>query len=517
MKRLINRSLLIVFSMFIAFLFMDKVSASYQGMVTSGVNFRKGPSISYGIYTEIKKGSYVEVLSLNTTSGGGCGAGWLNISYGGNNGYVCASYIYIDGNDIFLRPWTTPKKSIVGGAKYIGSQYIHASQYTSYLKKFNVASKNLYTHQYMGNLRAPWSEAKTSYNAYSKAGILESAFTFSIPIYNNMNDSYALPGTDFDVTGLDIVEDQEFEAKLDAQGFPESYKRRLRFIHKQHPTWVFESIKTNINFSDVVDNEQWICVIDSTNSNYLSSTDLSTEKGWHTPNWATTAYYLDPRNFIFNQERILQFEKLYYSDVYTEATVQAVLNGTFMSGTSTLDNQTYASIFVEAGRTNNINPVYLASLSKQEVVKQGGVGSKAVTGEEFTYKGKTYKGLYNFYNIGAYASEESPVLAGLVWGSVGYDFSNVTPANNNSNGNNNSGGNNTATPVVYVPTVKKGDPNNDGKINSADLLAIRKHLLGTSKLTGDYEKAADVNNDGKVNSADLLRVRQHLLGTNPIN
>ena len=506
MKRLINRSLLIVFSMFIAFLFMGKVNASYQGMVTSGVNFRKGPSTSYGIYTEIKKGSYVEVLSLNTTSGGGCGAGWLNISYGGNNGYVCASYIYIDGNDIFLRPWTTPKKSIVGGAKYIGSQYIHASQYTSYLKKFNVASNNMYTHQYMGNLRAPWSEAKTSYNAYKKAGILESAFVFSIPIYNNMNDSYALPGSDFDVTGLDIVEDQEFETKLDAQGFPESYKRRLRFIHKQHPTWVFESIKINVNFATVVENEFDICVIDGTNTAYRHSENYSSEKNWYTPNRETTAYFLDPRNFIFNEERILQFEKLYYNDIYTEATVQAVLNGTFMSGISTLDNQSFASIFAEAGKTNNVNPVYLASLSKQEV---GTNGSKATSGAEFTYKGKTYKGLYNFYNIGAYASEESPVLAGLVWGSVGYDFSNVTPSGDSGSG--------TATPVVYVPSVKKGDPNNDGKINSADLLKIRQHLLGTSKLTGDYEKAADVNDDGKVNSADLLRVRQHLLGTNPIN
>lgn len=517
MKRLINRSLLIVFSMFIAFLFMDKVSASYQGMVTSGVNFRKGPSTSYGIYTEIKKGSYVEVLSLNTTSGGGCGAGWLNISYGGHSGYVCASYIYIDGNDIFLRPWTSPKKAIVGGAKFIGSQYIHASQYTSYLKKFNVASNNMYTHQYMGNLRAPWSEAKTSYNAYSKAGILESAFTFSIPIYNNMNDSYALPGTDFDVTGLDIVEDQEFEAKLDAQGFPESYKRRLRFIHKQHPTWVFESIKVNVNFATVVENEFDICVIDGSNTSYRHSENYSSEKGWYTPNRETTAYFLDPRNFIFNQERILQFEKLYYNDIYTEATVQAVLNGTFMSGTSTLDNQTYASLFVEAGRTNNINPVYLASLSKQEVTKQGGKGSKAVTGEEFTYKGITYKGLYNFYNIGAYASEESPVLAGLVWGSVGYNFSNVTLVNNNSNGNNNSGGNNATTPVVYTPTVKKGDVNGDGSIDPIDLLRVKQHLIGKITLTGNDAVAADTNGDGSIDPIDLLRVKQHLLGRINLN
>lgn len=88
----------------------------------------------------------------------------------------------------YLRPWTDPYRSIVGGAQYISKGYISKGQNTGYLEKFNVTSYQRYEHQYMTNVEAAYEEALKTKKAY--AGMMDqSPLVFSIPVYQNMPSS----------------------------------------------------------------------------------------------------------------------------------------------------------------------------------------------------------------------------------------------------------------------------------------------------------------------------------------
>ncbi|SES73721.1 cadherin-like beta sandwich domain-containing protein [[Clostridium] polysaccharolyticum] len=84
----------------------------------------------------------------------------------------------------FLIPWNSPYNAIVGGAKYIGNNYIVRGQNTVYLQKFNLSSYNTFGHQYMANVEAAKSEAQKTYAAYQY--FQDIPVVFYIPVYENM-------------------------------------------------------------------------------------------------------------------------------------------------------------------------------------------------------------------------------------------------------------------------------------------------------------------------------------------
>jgi len=213
--------------------------------------------------------------------------------------------------------------------------------------------------------------------------------------------------------------DEEFDAYLTNQGFPESYKTKLKELHKNHPNWVFVGIKAKDNWSKTLQNQN--VAGRSTYQSTSSSTQgyLSTEEGfynwytdtfvkqdaatWFQANNQTIAYYLDPRNFL-TEDGIFMFEDLnYYSSYQTADAVKAVLYSDFYKD--------LIPYYIEAAIQYNVSPIYLAALSRQEVGLNGGY---AVNGNTSTYCSVDYTGYYNFYNIQATAATK-PVCNGLAY------------------------------------------------------------------------------------------------------
>lgn len=69
------------------------------------------------------------------------------------------------------------------------------------------------------------------------------------------------------------------------------------------------------------------------------------------------------------------------------------------------------------------------------------------------------------------------------------------------------------SPSPSIPSGTLGDLNGDGKVNSTDYAALKRHLLEITVLPSWRIPLADLNGDGKVNSTDYALLKRVILGT----
>lgn len=152
-----------------------------ESVVTSGAEFTYLGQTYSGLYN---------FYNIGATSGEDNwkkGLVWANGIEGQENSYG--------------RPWTTPEKSIIGGAELLRNAYLARGQNTIYFQKWNVVTENPFTNQYMTNIMAPVSEASTVFRSYDSLGLIQkgedgTAFTFTIPVYEEMpEEKTSLPAT----------------------------------------------------------------------------------------------------------------------------------------------------------------------------------------------------------------------------------------------------------------------------------------------------------------------------------
>ncbi len=83
--------------------------------------------------------------------------------------------------------WTTPSKSIIGGANKYSSNYVREGQDTYFYKNFNVLNKGEEWHQYAQNVQDSLTSSRKLKNLYAKDNNVK--LIFRIPVYSSFPSS----------------------------------------------------------------------------------------------------------------------------------------------------------------------------------------------------------------------------------------------------------------------------------------------------------------------------------------
>ena len=196
----------------------------------------------------------------------------------------------------------------------------------------------------------------------------------------------------------------ECEKTLSNAGIPSSYWGGLCSLKEKHPTWNFQAIKINMDWSYAVERESECgrnyIYKDTYDKTFFDNTcTASSPGGYLAPSQTGVAYYMDPRNF-FTEKYIFQFlDQSYDKTLQTSypTGVETILKGTdFYKYHLNIGNNLKDIII--ASSIDKASPIAIASKMRVEL----GTSTKL----ENLYKGifdgydKMYLDYYNFFNFG---------------------------------------------------------------------------------------------------------------------
>jgi len=326
--------------------------------------------------------------------------------------------------------WDNPYKAIIGGASFLGSNYVSQGQDTLYLQKWDLIAPSYATHQYMQNIQAPTTESVKTYRGYKNLDLIDSNFVFSIPVFSDLPES-----TD-----------------LGNSGNPNNYLSSLKI----NDTFLFETATHENNFN--IELESTITSVEITaekvseKSTVSGTGSIALEGTKQVIPITVIAENGSSRTYTINITRIIVEEEVMpIEEIITKSEIKN--DGTYFYG---FEIDTDISSIV-----NKITPVYensmVASFDKNNNEKNTGI---IASGDRIKIK----------------TSKEEKEY----------------------------------TLVIY------GDVNSDGKISSADYIAIKNHIMETTSLIDSELKYADVNKDEKVTSADYIAIKNHIMEVSKI-
>ena len=207
---------------------------------------------------------------------------------------------------------------------------------------------------------------------------------------------------------------EAMELRAGISNFPASYQPYLRELEKKHPNWNFTALYTNLSWDYVISNENVFGknLVPKSYSDRWKNTNpgeynVEIDGNWVDSSKQAVEYTMDPRNFL-NEVRIFQFEKLSYdASSHVANNIDKILYGTEFyqnkvdyldeNGNRIYTNSTYADLIENGARNSGVSAFHLASRIKQEVGPF--LSHRSISGDV-----EEYRGLYNFYNIGATSS-----------------------------------------------------------------------------------------------------------------
>lgn len=370
MKKNIILILLTTIIMFIPF----KINAAYSAIINGdSVRIRTSAGTNGSIIASVNTGTDISVVDKTLYDGSGCSQKWYKVTYNNKTGYVCSKYV-----------------------TFINSSYsgINVINWTARVNANNVAVRKEATTSSSTKDTLTLGANVTILSEHSGSSTnCSGGKWYKIKYYANSEGyicaKYVTKKSSITKTNA------EYEKTLKDAGFPESYWPFLTYLHEKYPNWIFKASKTNLDFTKSVTSENGKCYMQTTNDNYRTSSKAAEGSSWFYANTGVIAFYMDPRNWL-TEERIFMFEKQDYSKEL-ESSYLTLVKAIFGSGK--LADEKYTIPMVNAGKANIISPVLIASRIRLEV---GANGSDSTNGSSFTWKGQTYSGYYNFFNIGAY-------------------------------------------------------------------------------------------------------------------
>ena len=370
--------------------------------------------------------------------------------------------------------WTTPELAIKGGARFLANDYIANYQDSLYLEKYQVDSAGgLYSHQYMQNVSAPYSEGYNTYRAYQSLGMLNYSFNFIIPVYENMpSNPSPMPNA---VSMEPVTENVKVTTSYSALKVRASASNSATLIGSLEKGTIVLRIEKATAISS--DGRYWDKIVYDNGSDLLFGYAARTDTDG-------SQYLTKVADVVTTNEK-----------AYTTTDVN-LRNGPGTANTivkTTLANNTEVTVIDKMNYPVNDHYWYRVK------VADGTQGYMAST----------------YLTTNSTSSNNYSIVDSYILVTPGMRLSNIAGATNASS----TFG--TGASITYENTtytlVMLADASGDGIINSADLLKIVKHLKQTAVLQGPALRAADANNDGTVNSADLLKIVKFLKQTGSIS